>query len=411
MSRNSSSAAIKRDDAVADEPSPQAVTVSRQDLTDLAAMLARVEALIAADVTPELGGSDVIERIADIAFVLHERDVEASLCDALDASVREIGAAGAFKKDRARRAHQATEVLRELSQRINHMIALSEARHSEPPGAANRIEDELPRAVAPLRGSLPSPAPAVGLALGPQSKANVGAAPPSEHIQQTKLLGGQGAAAVNMADGATEPRSSTATVELSVEPAAEAFLDEDILLPTTASETALPNKPVLNEVSSGEAPSGEIPPSREPALGSASPTEARGEFLASKKAPQLLNPEDDPGDLFEPTAGIQPSAPPELAIETAVVPSAPEIGRAPVPEHTGEAAEGIFHSEDDAPAPLAAGEAGSLDAGSPVESSNPLRQLRFTAAIVPPSVLRPEPTDPLAPVRALSNEEMIALFS
>jgi hypothetical protein len=237
------------------------------------------------------------------------------------------------------------------------------------------------------------------------------AAPPFERTQQTKSLGGQGGAAVNMAVGAVEPRSSTVTVMRSVEPAADEFSDEDALQPTTVSQTAISNKPVLNEVSSTKTPQGDILPSREAALGSASPTGVRSESSLSKGAPLLLNPEDDPGDLFEPAAGMPAAAPPETAIETATPPPAPESGLASIPKHEDDGATSIVQSEDNVLAPLAVAEAGSLGADISVESSNPPRPLRLTAAAVPPSVPRPEPTDPLALIRALSEEEMIALFS
>jgi hypothetical protein len=408
MSTNPSSALIRPDDEIVDESSAGAVTVSRRELADLAAGLARTEALVAADTTPEPDGSDALERIADIAFVLHERDVEASLCDALDAAVRAISTAGARKEERARRTRQTAEVLRELLQRVTDMIALSEALHGKPSRTASAIKDDLPRAVVSRGGSLPSPAPAVGLASNLQCETDVVAAPPSEPVQRAKPLGRQGASAVNEAGGAVELRSSAAAaVMLSVEPASDAFLDEDLLLPTTANETAIPNRPVLNEVLSSEAPSGEVRPSR--GLGSVSPTGAQGESSASKGVLLLLNPEDDPGDLFEPAAGMPPTAPPEPAIDTAA-PPALENGLTPIPEQTGGAAAGITKFEHNVSAPLVVAEAGRLDVDSPVESSNPPRPLRAAAVTVPPAP-RPDPTDPLAPIRALSEEEVIALFS
>jgi hypothetical protein len=403
MSRNPSSAAIMRDDAALGELSPHAVTVPRQDLADLAAMLVRVEALLTADATPEPNGSDSIERIADIAFVLHERDVEASLCDALDAAVQEISAAGARKEDRARRARQAAEVLRELSQRVGDMIALSQVQHSEPPGTARRIEVDLPPVMASRSGSLPSPIPAAALTSDPQYEVDVVTAPPSRPIQQSKPPGGQGAAALNAAGSTVQLRPSAAAAISSAEPITDAFLDddlhedldedlhedldEDLLLPTTASETAVSNKLALNEVSSSEAPS------RAPNLVSPSSVSPR------KETPLFLNPEDDPGDLFEPEADIPPPAP-EPSMETPAPPPAPESGLRPVLSRG---------------AAVAIDEAGSLAAELPVESSNPPRPLRFPAAAVPPSAprleSRPESTDPLAPMRALSEEEIIALFS
>jgi hypothetical protein len=100
--------------------------------------------------------------------------------------------------------------------------------------------------------------------------------------------------------------------------------------------------------------------------------------------------------------GVSPSAPPASAIETVVPPSAVENGFAPVPA----LASIIVQSEDDARTPLAIAQAEGLGAGS----SSPFKPPRFVAAAPPPAP-RPEPADPLAPIRALSDEEMIALFS
>ncbi len=393
MSKNPSSAAIARDHAAVEASSPRAVAVPKQDLADLAAMLARVEALVAADVTPEPTGSGSIERIADIAFVLHERDVEASLCDALDAAVREISATGEQKEDRARRARQAAEVLRELAQRIKDMMALSGAQHSESPGTANRIEEHSPQAVAPRGASPPSPAPAVAPVSNPQRETSdpqretdAVAASPSAPIQKTKSLGGQEAIAA--AQRAVPPRPAVAAM-LAAEPPSGAFLDDDLLLPTTANEAAISNKPALNAVSSSAAPSSSP---NSPAAGKATP---------------LLNPEDDPGDLFEPEAGTplpEPAA--EIAVPTAML----KNGVAPVPRRVADVAACTVQSDNNAVVPPEAA-AVSLGADSPVASSNPPRPLRFTTATVAPSAPSPEPADPLAPIRALSAEEMIALFS
>ena len=49
--------------------------------------------------------------------------MERSLCDALDAAVREISDAGAIKRSSAQRTEQAAELLRELSRRVNDLIA------------------------------------------------------------------------------------------------------------------------------------------------------------------------------------------------------------------------------------------------------------------------------------------------
>jgi hypothetical protein len=97
----------------------------------------------------------------------------------------------------------------------------------------------------------------------------------------------------------------------------------------------------------------------------------------------LVAPEDDPGDLFD------------LMM--------PEPNIAPTPEHNGgQAAENV-------PEPEQAAEA-ALSALPSLEPEPPMPQRSRAAAPAQP-VPRPASNDPLGPVRALSEEETIALFS
>ncbi len=128
MSTDPSAAALGPDDAVADALASPAATESRSDLADLAAAIERLEALMATG--PGLDGSAAVERIADIAFVLHEREVEASLCDALDAAVREISDSGLLKSAGTQRTQEAAELLRDLSRRVNDLMARKQAEQA-----------------------------------------------------------------------------------------------------------------------------------------------------------------------------------------------------------------------------------------------------------------------------------------
>ncbi len=135
MSTASIGAACERDDPILAVRAPQIAAEPSNELTGIATAIERVEALLGAcDPWPE--SADAIERIADIAFVLHEREVEASLCDALDAAVRELGNANAVKQANVQHVRQAAELLRELSHSVADMIALLQV---SPPPAANDI--------------------------------------------------------------------------------------------------------------------------------------------------------------------------------------------------------------------------------------------------------------------------------
>ncbi len=192
MSTNPLGAALTRYDAAVTAGAPQIASEQSNELTGIATAIERVEALLAAGGGPEPEGPDAIERIADIAFVLHERDVEASLCDALDAAVRELANANAVKQANVHHVRQAAEMLRELSQRVTDMIALlqmsppvtndtaaneslpeqDEPAHREQLASEDTFEGEMPReglfpaellkddefarAVAELAASLPT---------------------------------------------------------------------------------------------------------------------------------------------------------------------------------------------------------------------------------------------------------------
>jgi hypothetical protein len=112
--------------AIAGDGLPQHPAGAAAALWEVAAALARIEAEMAARPRPS-DGFDSIERLRDIAFVLHERSIEASLCDALDAAVRDLAAVCATFGLSAERGGRAAELLRSLKHRVSQMIALTAA--------------------------------------------------------------------------------------------------------------------------------------------------------------------------------------------------------------------------------------------------------------------------------------------
>jgi hypothetical protein len=159
MSSESSGAAMGSAAAGLDEPSPRAATHLADDVADLASAIDRVAALIAASaVAPGDAIADALERIGDIAFVLHERPVEASLCDALDAAVREIGECEALGEASAQRSRQAAELLRELSRRASAMAGRLRAEQSPSAGPQYLGEASAAETAAPV----PAPPAAPG---------------------------------------------------------------------------------------------------------------------------------------------------------------------------------------------------------------------------------------------------------
>jgi hypothetical protein len=347
-----SGAAIQRSDAPIDD-SPQVAAVPARDLVDLAAAIGRVEALMAADATPQPDGSNAIERIADIAFVLHERDVEASLCDALDAAVREIADADSLKLPPVARIRQAAELLREVSGRVNEMLARADS------GLSHGVLKAAPAA------------------------RELSAAEPEKR-------GGEKAA----------------NAELLVDDLFATHACEDDGLAALLQEASMPSPSTREEANSNKAASDEI--TSQAALSDEHPT-VRGMAIAPPSPPDAsrpLNPEDDPGDLFEPMASAPVAAVPQHKIEAIAPLSAPAGIR--ISEPTGAAlGEAIGQRGGNTP-PVPAAESGTFrDVASPTPpASSPI-----DAGRLPQSAPRPAPNDPLAPMRALSEEEMIALFS
>jgi hypothetical protein len=373
MSTDPFGAKIGRSDAAVDGSLPPTVAGSPRGLDDLAAAIEHIAVLIARDATPEPDASAALERIADIAFVLHERDVEASLCDALDAAVREASQAAMLREARGQRLREAAELLRALSRRINDMVALSQPeQRAVPPAAANTAaaspaegasiaqrdgeeaadneirrdrsrtpdveeDDEFARAVASLTASLadssePRAAP---------EEASVDVAQPADQAQNIEPPA-QGAGDAIVAVGETEPLAQGADDAIVTAGEAEPPEEEvgDVIgavieaespaqgagdAIVTAIETdppvqgadgaiAVAGEPEPPAQSAGDAiiPAGETEPP--PAAAAEEETRPTPEVAESPRAPSpesqpLVGPDEDPGDLFEPVADAGLAAP------------------------------------------------------------------------------------------------------
>lgn len=330
MSTYPSAAPITPVEAVDDDgPAPQFAAISPRDLADLVAAIERVEGLIVSGAAAGSDGSAAIERIADIAFVLHEREVEASLCDALDAAVREISEANALRQAGAQRSRQAAALLRQLSRSLTAMIALWESgQHGGRSAATEAAEHD--------------------------AAADGGAA-------------GEGANRVATSGDDAKIRD---------------FEQNDrIDLPAGAQR--------LERVEA---------PGSFSAAGNAVSCRATGTEAAVDAAPQppsLLDPYEDPGDLFEPTAAMPASGLSEVTLPVAPL-SAQALPSLPVTKQFEEAA---------AQGAVASGASAAVQSDAPAPRSSPARR----GALAPP-VAQPA-NDALAPILALSEEEMIALFS
>jgi len=379
-------------------PAPAAADLCR-DLAEIAAAVGRIEAESAAGDAgnaPAPALFAAVERIQDIAFVLHERPVEPTLCDGLDAAVREIADAGARLDGAAARAGKADDLLHGLATRIGEVLArLIAERDAKPPAAVeSRVaaagEDDGPQgvmdddgsprasvneleaqqdetfaqAVAALAASLPTPDDEPELPLEGQSEvAEVIAAPlaygDEVPAEETSSQHAPGEAQPGESVSTEPPAAGTiATEELPEEEASGASMSGGRVSDYGLSNDAMPAGPDTNE-------------SKTAAEHAA---ENDAELPAAEAAPHAplpepersVGPEEDPGDLFE----LEPNQDQPAAAPT---PSAP-VGLSP-----------------------------------PAQSSAP--PAGFTGGPPPRGPTRAPLSDPLAAVAALSEEELIALFS
>jgi hypothetical protein len=347
MASDQAAVAFERLAEVADEDRRPAGAPA-SDLAELASALAQVEALVAAGAEAGPDAAAALERIADIAFVLHEREVEPSLCDALDAAMRDISEANARNRTNVQRAHEAAQLLRALAQRIEAMMAAQAQDHASRSTAGAELEcaDEFPAPArlfgeeVPEDGAFARTVAALAESLPQRSDAA-----PAQFLDQVADSGAV-LEALMPADGAPVQETS---------PSAEAH----------AAETV--SGPVEQESLESVTPASVTLPSSDP-VAVASPASS------AVAAPPVdmnrsIDPDEDPGDLFEPMTDMQLAA------------GAPE------------------------PAPVAAVQETAPPANLVLQSP------RRPASAPAPAASRPAANDPLAPIRALSEEELIALFS
>ena len=106
---------------------PQLPPALVRGLVDLAAVIEQVEAVLATSGSAAADDLFAAERIQDIAMALRQRDVDAALCDALEASSREVGDAIVRSNAAAARAVSAASQLRDLARPVKDLISLAVA--------------------------------------------------------------------------------------------------------------------------------------------------------------------------------------------------------------------------------------------------------------------------------------------
>jgi hypothetical protein len=468
MSTDPSTAAFARPDAAAAE-SQLLAAAQALDVAELIAALGQVEALLAG--APEGSeGSAAIERIADIAFVLHEREVERSLCDALDAAVREIGAADAVKRASLQRASEAAALLRELAHALNEILATA-AVEPQPQPAAIVVEAPAPDTFQTAQDSRDAKAAEAAQEaeedeLAPPAGLFDADMPPDDAFAVTvaaladELPEAAGAAPADSQPEMPEPFAASETLTHSQsgngadEQASDVFAPEEVIVSHSSAEEGLPEEvsdgqplaavngdlgdeasqytvpaeAFLNEsaaaapdcLETGESSDEQTttsaladydqgPPVAEPA--ETEPVDAAAFVAAHDEAPAqdeqsavfsevapepaasqpAIDPNEDPDELFEPVAELPPPSIETTPAAIATPSSDSEAAHASIPlaASPAEPAASVLATAE---TQLASASSLRLPSVAPVDEASP-------------------PSDPLAPIRALSEEELIALFS
>jgi hypothetical protein len=383
-----------------ESPPPQVPAASIDNLEEIAAAIARIESEIAAGKSPPYEVFAALECIQDIAFVLHERPVEPTLCDRLDGAVRIISDALAGSDGGTAGGDQALALITALASRVRDMIATGGAGAAAAENAAaaalhpaSPVEseadngDSFHEAVAALAASLPALADAAEPAFDPQGQpADAGSAPPevatTDEISELTDSEGQGTAAISPQELQPETiRADFGEASSADEPAVESAAPEPAPTEASASMAILDQALSIGHFAHAEFSSDAVTKNETPSE-PVTIAESQSEGLLPSQnysADAVVNPDEDPGDLFDPLPAPSPVA--EAAVEAVAPP--------PMPTRDVPAA---------VPAELPPAEV-------------PAELPRAAAPLLPRTISRPVASDPLAAVRALSEEELIALFS
>jgi hypothetical protein len=357
--------------------SPMAAPVLCRDLIEIGAAVDRIEALVNGE-APASDGAGALERIRDIAFALRAREFESALCDALEYSARSISEILEFSDSTAQRGRTASGLLHEMAGRIKELIELSiDAQKARPPAsldvAVPAIETATAAVAAPIDATLQATEHPVAAVAGTVEV--VASEPAADH-------------------GSADVRLSTVADEATA-----------VAAPGDALETRIEEPPAMTEVPRAVASGPEV----------------------------ATDIDEDPGDLFEPApiSGALYSLPVQTTVimvaPIAPIQSAPRLAlNRPTIVTNHNAVDARLRADQQAPAipGSAATEVDGHSAGEPPialrevakeVSAGPLADAVPHAnegiASIGPEISHQESSDPLAPIRALREEELIALFS
>jgi hypothetical protein len=396
-------AAIARiEAAVRGDAVSQSGAVSERDLAAIAVEIERIGAAIG---TERMHAPDIAvaaERILDITFELRERAVKTTLCDALDAAVREISDACSTGRANGNGAHDAAQMLHDLAQRVDGLIALSREGANLKP-AAGEVSDQTPDAATA------------------KSDADA-AAGPVEAVSAT----------ISQREGASDPGS----VEIFSAPAGpfelellqddKKFAEAAAALTASLAALAGESRAAAQELTPNESTQNESPQIEPPQDESTQNESTQNEPPQSEASATAIRPQQDAVTLEPPAAEPEPLCPsssfieaPDFLFETPK--QTTNSGDAELPNESGQGhpllpGPQLLPGPEDDPAELfepmpqagpAAVQAATSQTAAPTEPGPP--QLRIASSATPRPAQR-QANNPLTALRALSEDELIALF-
>jgi hypothetical protein len=404
--------------------------LSAHDLASVTATLDEVRANIGAGAaeTPIIGAA--VERIQDIAFALRERNADPALCDALDAAVQDIAA--------------ATGRLLNLNGLVDDLARQIEAAPEANIVAVDRA-DRPAAAESPSRSVL-APAQGAGLAALPEmdaltlnsaaaSAANQNeSAPPSEGFtargglfevdlhKNQRMIDALSALAASVPGltGSSDARADTAPVRDAA--LTRATLQADFPRQTLPPRNG-PHVPSSSYIDPPDFMSGSrVAPAARPV--DATPQDGTPQPAAAAEFTQPLSPDTPLGAVEPPqapsfsdgAAAAGAASPAEHDAESVggtpnVATTAPPDGETNLPD--GGAGPASVAGEVNLPDGVAnsdGGEAGALGGDTGPPDATALPELRVAQGQSMRDVASGTSDDPLAEIRGLSQDELLALF-
>jgi hypothetical protein len=290
--------------AIRGDAAPLSSSALWRDLTGIAAAIEQARVIIAAEATPASEITAAVERIQDIAFTLRERAVDASLCDAIDAALRDIADASRPQRANGNSTNDAAELLHDLAGRVDALIKQALGG------------DVSTAALAPTTGQIPDvPQPA---AVAAETAREKQAAAADEDVSQLDQF-------IMELSEANKPSESAASLALSLTSAASAI---DRRNEFGGGLMQLPAEKAQSESSAPTYRNGgarwhiEGPdfvfhsPTPETAAELTMSSEDFGRTYALLPEPQMPEPDEDPAGLFDtslPAAAEVPMPPPQIA--------------------------------------------------------------------------------------------------